>query len=318
MAVEVLSPTPKLKFFDNNGKPANGYRLFTYAALSSTKIATYTDSSGSTQNSNPLTLDFRGEPAVGLWIPPNVAYKYVFAPPGVDDPPTNPIWTVDNLVSSQLITLFGGVDTGSANSYVLNFVSNFTSYTDGIIIYWIPANTNTGLSTLNVNGLGAITIVDSQGASLAPGAIVANQITTVMYLSGKWVLLNSVTNLGFFTGTLTGMTTVVTGSILYKIFGGLCTLTGGGLNTVGTSNTTAMTMTGLPTSVRPGVQRTVPCAALRDNGNTVLGVASVAVAGTITFNVSTVSGTQIVPGAFTNSGSKGVLGDWSITYPLGS
>lgn len=145
---DVLSPNVKQQFFDNNGAPANQYRVFTYQAGTTTKLATYTDSTGGTPNSNPITLNARGE--CNLWIPPNVAYKYVYTYPGSDDPPTNPIWSVDNIVSSQLVTLYGGVDTGTANAYILTFTANFTAYTDGIIIYWLPSNNNTGASTLNV------------------------------------------------------------------------------------------------------------------------------------------------------------------------
>lgn len=184
----VLSPLAKQKFFTNNGAPAAGYRLFTYAAGTSTKLATYTDDTTGSPNGNPITLDFRGE--CNLWVPPNVAYKYVFAGPGsvLDDPPTNAIWTVDDLVSAQLITLYGGVDTGIANAYVLNFTANFTAYTDGIVIYWIPANTNTGPSTINVNGLGPVAVVNPDGSPLYLGELVANQFSAIIYSGGSFKL----------------------------------------------------------------------------------------------------------------------------------
>lgn len=189
MVTEVLSPVPKLKFFDNAGNPLNGGKLFTYAAGTSTKIATYVDSTGITPNANPIILDYRGE--CNCWIPPNVAFKYVLAPSTDTDPPTNPIFSVDQLVSSQLITLYGGVDTGSANTYVLTFVSNFTAYQDGIVIYWVPANANTGASTLNVNGLGAVAIINQNGSTLTAGQLIANQVAVVMYKGTGFQLLSS-------------------------------------------------------------------------------------------------------------------------------
>lgn len=182
----VLSPLAKQKFFTNNGVPAAGYRLFTYQAGTSAKLATYPDDDTSSTNPNPITLDFRGE--WDIWVPPNVAYKYVFAPPGSDDPPTAPIWTVDDLVSAQLITLYGGVDTGIANAYVLIFTANFTAYTDGIVIYWIPANTNTGPSTINVNGLGPVPIVNPDGTPLYLGELVAGQFSAIIYSGGSFKL----------------------------------------------------------------------------------------------------------------------------------
>lgn len=185
---DVLTPWPRAQFFANNGTPAAGHRLFTYAAGTSTKLATHTSSTGLVNNTNPIVLDYRGEAAI--WVPPNVAYKYVLAPPGVDDPPTAPIWSVDNLTSSQLVTLYGGVDTGSANVYTLTFVANFTAYTDGIIIYWIPANTNTGPSTVNVNGLGAVPIINQDGSVLRPSQIIANNVIGILYKGGNFILLN--------------------------------------------------------------------------------------------------------------------------------
>lgn len=186
---DVLSPDPVLSFLDNNGAPAVGYKLFTYQAGTTTKLATYTDSTGGTPNTNPIVLNYRGE--ANVWIPPNVAYKYVFARPADSDPPANPVWTVDNLVSSQLVTLYGGVDTGIANAYVLNFTANFTAYTDGIVIYWIPAHANTGSSTVNVNGLGIVNIINQDGSILTSGELIANQVAVMMYKGTGFQLISS-------------------------------------------------------------------------------------------------------------------------------
>lgn len=91
----ILSPLPKLAFLDNNGRPLVGGLLFTYVAGTSTKIDTYTDSSGGSLNSNPISLDYRGE--ANVWLDPTKTYKLVLAPRGDTDPPTSVIWTVDNI-----------------------------------------------------------------------------------------------------------------------------------------------------------------------------------------------------------------------------
>lgn len=96
-----LSPLPLQKFFDNAGKPLVGGLLFTYVAGTSTKIATYTDSTGSQQNTNPIELDYRGE--ANVWLDPMLSYKFTLAPKGDTDPPTRSIWTVDHI--SAAITL---------------------------------------------------------------------------------------------------------------------------------------------------------------------------------------------------------------------
>lgn len=412
----LLAPVAKAKFFGNNGQPAVGYKLFTYQAGTSTKLATYVDQTTGTPNTNPVILDFRGE--ANIWIPPNTAYKFVFAPPTDTDPPTASIWTVDNIVDSQLVTLYGGVDSGIANAYVLNFVSNFTAYADGIAIFWIPSHTNTGASTINVNGLGPVPIINQDGSALYLGQLQANEFSLIIYkgtgfnlidfgllptintqntnytfaigdsnnivltndaaahtwtvppnssvafpigtsitliaspgavslAAGAGVTLNGygnetaplTINTGFatviikigtntwqqvtqshneikgsFTGTLTGMTAATTGQVDYIVYGSMVWLqrSGSGAGITGTSNTTAMTMTGIPAAIRPKFTTLALCHGLIDNGSAPLGgVASISSAGVATFNLA-----ANPPAAFTNSGTKGLAAGWTMSYPL--
>lgn len=92
-----ISPPMFLQFFNpnNSGAPAAGYKLFTYIAGTTTKQATWTDSTQTVQNANPIILDSSG---VGyVWGDPTLAFKFVWAPANDTDPPTSPIRTVDNL-----------------------------------------------------------------------------------------------------------------------------------------------------------------------------------------------------------------------------
>lgn len=87
-----LSPSPKLQFFDANGNPLAGGKLYTYAAGTTTPLATYTDQSGSTPNTNPVILDSRGEAAIWLGV---ASYKLKLTTATDVE-----IWTVDNILSS--------------------------------------------------------------------------------------------------------------------------------------------------------------------------------------------------------------------------
>ena len=203
MTTQTLSPTPVQRFVDNNGAPLSGGKLYSYQAGSTTPASTYTDSTGSTPNTNPIVLNVRGE--CSLWIPPNIAYKYV-----LQDSTGNTIWTVDQVVNAQLLTLYGGVDTGVINAYVLNFSGQFTSYTDGIAIYWIPSHTNTGPSTINVNGLGVVNIVNQDGSSLGANQLTANNIAFILCKGGQFILSSVLGS----TGLLTVSGLVVTGSTI--------------------------------------------------------------------------------------------------------
>ena len=125
MALTTLVPAPKAYFADSNGAPAVGYKLFTYAAGTTTKLATYTDSTGTTSNPDPVILDSRGE--ADLWLPFGTAFKFTLAPPTDTDPPTNPVWTVDNIISpgslgnqsSANVTITGGTIIGVTQSNVV-------------------------------------------------------------------------------------------------------------------------------------------------------------------------------------------------------
>lgn len=304
---QTLSPTPKQRFYDNNNIPAAGAQLFTYQAGTSTKLTTYKFASG-TNNTNPIILDARGE--CDLWIPPNVAYKYVFAPSTDTDPPTNPFWSIDNVVNSQLITLYGGVDTGSVNAYVLTFTAQFTSYVDGTVIYWIASHTNTTSSTINVNGLGVVNIKNQDGSNTAPGQITAGQVIQIIYVTGQFLLLTNVIASGTFTGTLTGCTTSPTQLISYRITGNIVSLVFAGALS-GTSNSTSMTITGLPTAIQTVGATSFPCM-VTDNGVDRLGVASVNV-GTIFFLNTSATGAASLTG-FTAAGTKGVPAIFTLVY----
>lgn len=86
----LLSPNPKQQFFDANGEPLVGGKIYTYEAGTSTPVATYTDSSGNTANTNPIILDSRG--MCNIWLLDTVVYKYV-----VKDADDVLIFTTDNI-----------------------------------------------------------------------------------------------------------------------------------------------------------------------------------------------------------------------------
>jgi hypothetical protein len=211
-------PTPYTPFrgFANDGTPLSGGLLWSYAAGTNTQLVTYQDPGMASPNPNPTVLNARGEAPV--FLPPNVAYKFLLTDSLGN---TIPGWPIDNLENSQLITLYGGVDTGSANAYILTFNASFSVLSNGIVIYWVPANNNTGASTIAVNGLGVIALVNPDGSALSSGQITAGEPIQMMYYNGNWILLN---------GTFVAGALVVAGN-----------LTVDGNTALGTSSTHAIT-----------------------------------------------------------------------------
>jgi len=119
---------------------------------------------------------------------------------------------------------------------------------------------------------------------------------------------------GVFVGTLLGITATVTTNISYSRQGSIVSLFLTG-PLVGTSNTTQMTITGLPTTLRPANAKSVPCSLVDNTVPNVAGLASV-FGGTISFYV--LSGAAYSITGFTASGTKGLGQDWCISYPVDS
>jgi hypothetical protein len=93
-----LSPPPKLQFFGTDGNPLVGGKVYTYAAGTTTPLATYVDSAGVTVNTNPIILDTRGE--ANIWLT-SAAYKFVLR-----TSTDTLIWTVDNITSLESVKAY--------------------------------------------------------------------------------------------------------------------------------------------------------------------------------------------------------------------
>jgi len=109
-----ISPQPKLQFFTANGVPLSGGKLYTYAAGTTTPLASYTDASGATPNANPVILNSRGETSV--WLA-NANYKFKLT-----DSTDVEIWTVDNLDGSAPASL--ATLAASAGASLIGYMPN--------------------------------------------------------------------------------------------------------------------------------------------------------------------------------------------------
>lgn len=180
-----LSPLPIQKFFDNNNRPLVGGKLFTYGAGTSIKVPTYIDSTGGTPNTNPVILDFRGECRV--WIDPQQAYKFVLAPANDSDPPTDPIWSVDNITAAPQAFDNAAVDTGSVNNISLDIpqISSPVAFTR---VVFKASHTNTGPTTLQINGGTAYPLTWQNTAAFAGGEIQANGLYEAIFDGIRWQL----------------------------------------------------------------------------------------------------------------------------------
>jgi hypothetical protein len=92
-----ISPVPFLAFFNANGDPLVGGKLYTYYAGTTTPLATYTNNAGTTPNPNPVVMDSAGRASV--WLGVN-SYKFV-----LKDSTDVLIYTTDNIVATEIATM---------------------------------------------------------------------------------------------------------------------------------------------------------------------------------------------------------------------
>lgn len=164
----ILSPTLKQRFFTAAGAPLVGGKLYTYAAGTTTPLASYTDATENTANANPVILDANGE--CDLWLGGS-AYKIV-----LKDSSDVTQWTVDNVnqasentsSSPDLLENFGL--TCSTNSNVLtinltNAAGSTPSALSPVAIGFRSATLSSGLtSVLSINSALGMTV--SSGSTL--------------------------------------------------------------------------------------------------------------------------------------------------------
>lgn len=87
----------QVQFFDNNGDPLVGGKLYFYQAGTVTPQDTFTDSSLSVPNTNPVILDSAGRAVI--YFSPTPAYKCICQTSAGAS-----VWTQDNISPAQVAT----------------------------------------------------------------------------------------------------------------------------------------------------------------------------------------------------------------------
>jgi hypothetical protein len=242
-----LSPSPKQQYFYADGTPLVGGKLYTYAAGTSTLLATYQDSSGTVSNTNPVILDSRGE--ANIWLSPGLAYKFI-----LKDPDDATIWTVDNidlgLIFSNVI-ITGGTINGVIIGNITPAAGSFTDLSaSGTVTFnsntqmQIPAGTTTERTTTPVNGMMRYNTTTGryEGNITVAGQTISTLVNTGV--DGKTAVLTTTTAHGLATGayiTVTGTTpSQYNGSFIITVIDGtsfqytMLTSPGGSATTIGT------------------------------------------------------------------------------------
>lgn len=111
-----LVAMPKIQFFTSAGAVCNGCKVYTYAAGTTTPLATYSDADLSSANANPVVLDSAGRAVIYLT---RAAYKFTLTTSADVE-----IWTVDDVYDTGGLflgttrtanTVFAGPASGIPN-----------------------------------------------------------------------------------------------------------------------------------------------------------------------------------------------------------
>lgn len=208
------------QFFDDNGNPLSGGKIYTYTAGTTTPLATYTTSAGTVANTNPIILDAAGRTPNEIWLSIGTLYKFI-----VKTSTDTLIGTYDSLPSINdpysINALLGSV-TGT-NSIAAVATPTITAYGSGATYSFIAANTNSGASTLSIDGLPAKSITKNGSVALSAGDIQAGKLTWVQYDGTVFQLLNNIVYGGSVTNLVvpiaaadggTGRNTLTTNSVV--------------------------------------------------------------------------------------------------------
>ena len=120
-----LVPSPIMQFFTTSGIPLVGGKLYTYAAGTTTPLATYVSAAGVSANTNPIILNSRGEASVWLGT---AAYKFKLL-----DATNVEIWTVDNIDASVTQLEFA--------AFIAQLANNSSSTQGSSLVGYFPSGT---------------------------------------------------------------------------------------------------------------------------------------------------------------------------------
>jgi hypothetical protein len=143
------------QFFDNSGNVLTGGLIYTYAAGTTTPLATYTSATGVTPNSNPIVLDAAGRPPSQIWLLGGYSYKFI-----LQNSTAVQLWSMDNLsglpsagtqsyqTATQGQTIFSGLTYAVGNNSLKVYVNgnkqvvtlNYTETTTSSITFLTGLN----------------------------------------------------------------------------------------------------------------------------------------------------------------------------------
>jgi hypothetical protein len=215
MASVLLSPVGNgQQFFDNNGVPLAGGLIYTYQAGSSTPLTTYTTSSGTIPNTNPIVLNASGRCPNEIWMQTGYSYKFI-----LQTSSATTLQTLDNLYPILQTA------TGSGATIPSGLIAIWSGSTGSIPSGWTLCNGSNGTPDLRnsfIIGAGSTYAVGATGGTTDsivvshthtitdPGHIHAIRVSPNGSTSGAYVSDGSGVSPATGTGAIISATTGIT------------------------------------------------------------------------------------------------------------
>jgi hypothetical protein len=211
MSTTQLLPFPRFRAFDANGLPLAGGLLNTYAAGTTTPLATYTNQGGTTANVNPVVLDSSGY--ADVWLS-NSSYKFVLT-----DSLSNVLWTVDNVAASNLTSIILSTTQSVMQAQYQRVVGSSAQVASGLatdttIASAITAATAGGMPILILAGTYAENVlINKQLSVIGTGAPCIINGTVTLAVGASYCNLK-----GFFTSQSITLNSGTVGNYISEVF----------------------------------------------------------------------------------------------------
>ncbi len=95
---------------------------------------------------------------------------------------------LDSHLADYVLQIPYAAATGTANTYAVTLNPALTSYVEGTALAVKINISNTGAATININGLGTKSIVDSKGNAMTSGKLLAGSIYTIRYSGTNFIV----------------------------------------------------------------------------------------------------------------------------------
>lgn len=215
------------------------WKLFSYLSGTTTKTATYITPAG-TANANPILPQNTESGQAFIFVDPTINYKFVLAPNDDTDPPTSPLWTIDNVMMGGKVVQ---VVSTSSSTYThvtaaIPFDNTPPQITEGTQILSqsiIPSQTTNKLrievnipATHGEGDVGSAAIFqDSTATAIAASFIGGSSVALISMVSSSSILhimdagTTSATTFSVRVGPETGGDLWVNGDSVSRTFGGV-------------------------------------------------------------------------------------------------